>query len=78
MTPGRRTNGRRDRKTRAPSSQSSVETSESQLATSNGPTVTVMLSPSWTPKYNFTEDLGEILTFTNGTLEFVALTYCRY
>ena len=57
--PSRKTKCRRDRKARAPSSQSSVDTAECQNGASNSPTVTVMLSPSWTPRYNFTEDLGE-------------------
>ena len=55
----RKSKGRRERKTRVPSSQSSFEGSECLNGPSNGTSVTLIPSPTRAPKYNFTEGLGK-------------------
>lgn len=52
--------GRRERKTRASSSQSSFEGSECQNGSSRETSLTHISSPTRPPKYNFTDDLGKL------------------
>lgn len=52
--------GRRERRTRAPSSQSSFEGSECPNGSSRETSLTHVSSPMRPPKYNFTEDLGKL------------------